>query len=233
MTKEKVLDRLEALSNPEKVAFKAKKFGVSTATKTLGIYQKDLKLLAKEIGKNTQLGVELFDTQIYEARILCSKICNPVEVTEEMMETWVVCFDTWEICDSFCMELFKYNDLAVEKAFEWSLSEEEFTKRAGLVLMAVYGFANKNADNTVFESFFPVLIREAHDERIYVKKAVNWALRQIGKRNIDLKEKAILVANEIGNLESKSAQWIAKDALRELKGEKLNVLDYPRAIYRP
>ena len=228
---QEVFKRLDSLANPDKVLFKSEKFGI-TPKNSLGIYHKDLKTLAKEIGKNTELGIQLFETGIYEARILCSKICKPKEVTEQMMDEWVKTFDTWELCDSFCMQLFKYNELAVEKAFEWSMSDEEFVKRAGLVLMAVYGFADKKADNAVFESFFPVLIKEARDERIYVKKAVNWALRQIGKRNIDLKQEAISVAYEIATQDSKSAQWVAKDALRELRGEKLNVLDYPRHIYR-
>lgn len=231
MNIEKVILRLEQLADPEKVLFKSKKYGISPKN-SLGIYHKDLKILAKEIGKNTDFGVQLFETGIYEARILCSKICKPHEVTEEMMETWVKTFRTWEICDSFCMELFKYNNLAVEKAFDWSLSDEEFTKRAGLVLMAVYGFADKKANNSIFESFLPVLIREANDERTYVKKAVNWALRQIGKRNIDLQQQAIETAKNIAKEKSKSAQWIAKDALKELQSEKVNVLDYPRNIYR-
>jgi 3-methyladenine DNA glycosylase AlkD len=231
MILEEIIKRLEDLGNPEKVLFKSKKFGI-TPENSLGIYHKDLKTLAKEIGTNTDLGIQLFETGIYEARILCSKICKPNEVTEQMMDDWVKTFSTWEICDSFCMQLFKYNELAIQKAFEWSLADEEFVKRAGLVLMAVYGFADKNADNTVFESFFPVLIREAIDERIYVKKAVNWALRQIGKRNIDLKQRAIETAEIIATKNTKSAMWIAKDALHELKGERLNVLDYPRHIYR-
>lgn len=231
MILQEVLKRLDGMSNPENVLFKSEKFGISPEN-SLGIYHKDLKVLAKEIGKNTDLGIQLFETGIYEARILCSKVCKPKEVTEQMMDDWVKSFTTWEICDSFCMQLFKYNELAIEKAFEWSLADEEFIKRAGLVLMAVYGFADKKADNTVFESFFPVLIREATDERIYVKKAVNWALRQIGKRNIDLKQRAISIAKEIATQDSNSARWIAKDALRELRGEKLNVLDYPRHLYR-
>jgi len=233
MTKEEVILALEKLANPEKVAFKSQKFGVKTNYKTLGIYHKDLKILAKKIGKNTALGIALFDTEIYEARILCSKICKPYEVSEELLDTWVETFDTWETCDSFCMELIKFHDLALKKAFEWSSREEEFVKRAGLVLMAVYGFADKNAENAVFESFFPVLLREAKDNRNFVKKAVNWAIRQIGKRNQDLRKSAIALAKEIVLLEAPSSRWIAKDALKELQGEKLNVLDYPRAIYRP
>ncbi len=231
MDLKEVLSKLNALANPDKVVFKAEKFGISPEN-SLGIYHKDLKQLAKEIGKNTDLGNALFETEIYEARILCSKICNPKEVSEGQLDYWVTQFTTWEICDSFCMELIKFHELVILKAFQWSRSPETFVKRAGLVLMAVYGFADRKADNTVFESFLPVLIRECRDERVYVKKAVNWALRQIGKRNVDLQQKAIQTAQEILKIESKSAQWIAKDALKELQSEKVNVLDYPRKIYR-
>jgi len=231
MSLAEVLEKLQELSNPEKVSFKAAKFGISPEN-SLGIYHKDLKILAKKIGVDTELGIALFDSEIYEARILCSKICDPQKITKAMMDAWVKEFTTWEICDSFCMNLFKFNRLAVTKAFEWSLSPDTFTKRAGLVLMAVYGFADKKAPNSVFEEFFPVLIRESEDNRVYVKKAVNWALRQIGKRNIDLQQRAIETAKIILLKENKAAQWIAKDALKELQGTKLNVLDYPRIIYR-
>lgn len=233
MKKEDVIQKLKSLGNLEKVGFKAERFGVITKSITLGVYHNDLKILAKEIGKNTALGVALFDTGIYEARLLCSKICKPSEVSEELLDDWVETFDTWEICDSFCMGLIKYHPLALKKAFEWSSREEEFVKRAGLVLMAVYGFANKEAENAVFESFFPVLLREASDNRNFVMKAVNWAIRQIGKRNQDLRKSAIILAEKISLIQEPSAKWISKDALKELNGEKLNVLDYPRAIYRP
>ncbi|MCK5678450.1 MAG: DNA alkylation repair protein, partial [Flavobacteriaceae bacterium] len=163
---------------------------------------------------------------------LCAKICKPKEITENLMEKWITHFNTWEICDSFCMQLFKYHPLAVKKAIFWSKRDNEFEKRSGFVLMATYGFADKKSPNKVFEQFFPLLIKHAYDDRIYVKKAVNWALRQIGKRNIDLQKKAIETANEILKQDSKSAQWIAKDALKELQSEKINILDYPREIYR-
>ncbi len=141
-------------------------------------------------------------------------------------------FNTWEICDSFCMQLFKYHPLAIKKALSWSQRKKEFEKRAGFVLMATYGFADKEASNEVFEQFFPFLIQHTNDDRIYVKKAINWALRQIGKRNIDLQKKAIVTANLILNQDSKSAHWIANNALNELQNKKINILDYPRSIYR-
>jgi len=227
----KILKELELLSNPEIKAFKSKKFGIN-CDNSWGVYQKDLSALAKKIGKNTALGIELFETGNYDAQLLCAKICRPKEIKEELMDKWITHFNTWEICDSFCMQLFKYHPLAIKKAFEWSSLNNEFEKRAGFVLMATYGFANKKGANEIFEQFFPILVQHANDDRIYVKKAINWALRQIGKRNIDLQKKAIGTAKIILKQNSKSAQWIAKDVLRELLKDNLNILDYPRNIYR-
>ncbi len=226
-----VMKRLEALAEPEKVLFKQKKFGV-IANNSLGIYHKDLKLLAKEIGGNNSLALELYDTGIYEARLLCSRVYDPALITKSLMNKWTADFENWEICDSFCMGFYTKCPHAIEKALQWSSSKQEFTKRAAFAIMAAYGFADKKASNDVFEQFFPVIEREACDERVYVKKAVNWALRNVGKRNVDLKEQAMVVANRILKLENKTATWIAKDALRELSKPNVNVLDYPRSIYR-
>jgi 3-methyladenine DNA glycosylase AlkD len=228
---DQILNELKSLSSPEIKSYKAKKFGIECKN-SWGVYQKDLSSLAKKIGKNTTLGGKLFDTNIYDAQLLCAKICRPKEISEDQMEKWVTYFNTWEVCDSFCMQLFKFHPLAIEKAFLWCEREKEFEKRAGFVLMATYGFANKTANNEVFEQFLHLLMRHAHDDRVYVKKAVNWALRQIGKRNVDLQKEAIKTAKIILNQNSKSAQWIAKNALRELQSEKVNILDYPRNIYR-
>lgn len=231
MLLDEILLELKSLSKPEIKAFKAKKYGID-CDNSWGVYQKDLSALAKKIGKNTALGIQLFETGNYDAQLLCAKICIPNEITENLMDKWIAFFNTWEICDSFCMQLFKYHPLAIKKALAWSKREKEFEKRAGFVLMATYGFADKEASNEVFEQFFPFLIQYAHDDRIYVKKAINWALRQIGKRNIDLQKKAIETANLILNQDSKSAHWIAKNALKELQNKKINILDYPRSIYR-
>lgn len=232
MTLQEVINELNRIANPKKVLFKQKKFGV-IANNSIGVYHRDLKVLAKQIGKNNELALKLFDSNIYEYRLLCSKIFNLKDVTNELMEKWVVTFENWEITDSFCMALFKYSDLAIDKILEWTGREEKFQKRSGFTIMATYGFARKNDSNKVFESFFPIIKREANDDRIHVKKAVNWALRSIGKRNIDLKNQAIKVASEILQMPSKSAQWIAKDALKELQGDNVKIQDYPRKIYRP
>jgi 3-methyladenine DNA glycosylase AlkD len=231
MQYEDVIAHLKALADPQKIVIKRDKFGIE-ADHSLGIYQKDLKLIAKEIGTDNKLAIKLFDSGIYEARILCSKIYDPNVMTQKQMEQWVASFENWEICDSFCMGLFSKSRYAIPKAIKWSKNNNEFIKRAGFVLMACYGFADKYAGNECFEQFFPYIEAEAKDDRIYVKKAVNWALRNIGKRNRDLHYVAISVANKILKLDYKSAKWIAKNALSELNSSTVNILDYPREIYR-
>lgn len=232
MTFEQIIDELHQLANPDKVAFKMQKFGI-VAHNALGVYQADLKEIAKKTGRNNDLAIQLFDSGIYECRILCSKIYDPKSLNEEVIEKWVRTFENWEICDSFCMGLFAKSDFALPKIKEWSTRKKEFEKRAAFATMAAYCMAAKKADNEVFESFFPLIKNAAKDERIYVKKAVNWALRNIGKRNIDLHQTAKKVATEIAKIDHKAAKWIAKDALKEFGKEKINILDYPRAIYRP
>lgn len=226
-----VLTRLQALADPEKITIKQQKFGIHSVN-SLGIYHKDLKKLAKEIGYDNTLAIELFETGIYEARLLCSKIYNPSCITEQQMEQWAMTFENWEICDSFCMGFFAKSKHGLAKAFEWASHENEFIKRAGFVIMAVYGFVDKTAGNEVFEQFFPIIEREATDDRIYVRKAVNWALRNIGKRNIDLQKQAISVANGLLTLDRKSAKWIARNAISELEKPDVKILDYPRNIYK-
>lgn len=231
MNLEAVIKKLEGLKDAENIRIKREKFGI-VADNSLGIYQKDLKVIAKELGCNNELAIQLFDSGIYEARILCSKMFKPADITEDLMETWVSTFENWEICDSFCMGLFAKSPLARQKILEWTLRDNEFEKRAGFVIMAAYCMADKKADNETFEQFFPLIEREATDHRLYVKKAVNWALRNIGKRNADLNKAAITVANRISMLESKSAKWIGNNALRELEKADVNILDYPRSLYR-
>ena len=231
MTYNQIIAKLHELSNPEKIAFKEKKYGI-VAQNALGIYQKDLNDLVKAIPKSDELALQLFDSGIYEARILCSKLFNPKNLTEDLMEQWIKVFDNWEICDSFSMICFARSKWAIPKALEWPDRTPEFEKRAGFAIMAAYCMADKKADNSIYESFFPLIKREAKDDRIYVKKAVNWALRNIGKRNIDLKAKAIACAEDILTIENKTARWIASHAIKALTKEGAKTLDYPRHIYR-
>jgi len=231
MSYDDIIEALYALKDDQKVVFKEKKFGI-TANNSLGIYLKEIKMIAKEIGPNKDLALQLFDSGIYEARLLCSKMLKPQDITEPLMEKWVKTFENWEICDSFSMGLFAKSELALTKMLEWTKRKAEFEKRAGFATMAAYCMADKTSENALFEQFFPIIEREAHDERIYVKKAVNWALRNIGKRNIDLNSGAIELAYAILDSDSKAAQWIAKNALAELQKDNIRMSDYPRAVYR-
>lgn len=231
MKLDEVVKILADIGDPNIVMQKSKKFGV-VANNALGVYQKDLNVLAKKIGNDNDLAIALFDSGIYEARILCAKIFKPLDLTEDLMESWLVTFENWEICDSFSMGLFAKSPLAKKKIFAWASRSREFEKRASFATMAAYCMADKKSDNAIFETFFPVIKGAVEDERLYVKKAVNWALRNIGKRNIDLNAAAISVAREILKTETKSAQWIANDAIRQLEKPGINILDYPRVIYR-
>lgn len=232
MQLDEVLSRLHDLADPKTVEFKQKKFGI-VANNSLGIFQKDLKALAKKIGPNDELALELYATGIYEARLLTCRLYQPTMMTKAQMNKWVGDFENWEICDSFCMGLFTKSPYAIEKALQWSSNNKEFVKRAAFAIMAAYGMADKDADNEVFEQFFVLIEREANDDRLYVKKAVNWALRSIGKRNVDLRKLAIETAHGIALQDAKSARWIAKDALRELQNPDVKMQDHPRSIYRP
>jgi len=150
-----------------------------------------------------------------------------------MMQYWVETFDNWETTDTFCMKCFAKNDMAVQMGYKWVKSKREFIRRAGFVNFACYGFSHKKDANDVFLPFFEPIKKYADDNRNFVKKANNWALRSIGKRNVDLRDKAIAVAKELLVTSHPSAHWIARDALRELQSPNVKMQDYPRYIYRP
>jgi 3-methyladenine DNA glycosylase AlkD len=174
--------------------------------------------MAKEIKKNQALSLELWETGIHEARLLAGFIGDPKQVTEKQMDEWVADFDSWDVCDQVCMGLFDKTSFAYKKVVEWSGRKEEFVKRAGFAMMAALAVHDKKTGDEAFLGFLPIIERESTDERNFVKKAVNWALRQIGKRNRGLNKKAIETAKRIEtqNPNSKCTRWIAKDALREL-----------------
>jgi len=215
----KIIEKLKSLSNPKAIEGMAK-FGI-TPKRTFGVSIPNLRKIAKEIGINHSLATSLWQTNLRETMILASMIDDPELVTEEQMEDWVKGFDYWEICDQVCQNLFTYTKFAYQKAIEWSKRDEEFVKRAGFALMAWLAFKDKKAKDEQFEVFFPIIKRESTDNRLLVKKAVNWALRQIGKRNLNLNKKAIETAREIQKVDSKSAKWVASDAIRELTSEAI------------
>ena len=219
MNCDEVLEMLRSVSDPEAIQGMAR-FGI-TPEKTFGVSIPNLRKMAKDVGKDHDLAKELWETGFRETRILASLIDISSEVTEDQMWRWVNDFDCWDVCDQTCMNLFRYTRFAYQKAIEWSSKDEEFVKRAGFAMMATLVVSDKNAANQEFEMFFSIMKREATDGRNFVKKAINWALRQIGKRNIELNRKAIEVAKGIGKIDSKAARWIASDALRELTSEKV------------
>ena len=187
----------------------------------LGVSVPDMRKIAKDIGKDHQLALDLWETGVPEGMIVAGMIAEPEKLTEQQMENWVVDINSWDICDQVCMNLFEKTPLAERKIYEWSLREEEFVKRASYALIACLAWHDKEANNEAFTQYFPVIVDGATDERNFVKKAVNWALRNIGKRNQALNKEAIEVAKEIQGIDSKSARWIASNAIRELENEKV------------
>lgn len=212
-----IIVKLKSLSDPEAVKGMAR-FGINPEN-TYGVSVPNLRKMAKEIRIDHNLAEQLWASGIHEARILASMVDDPKLTTEEQMDTWARDFDSWDVCDQCCMNLFDKTEFAYQKAAEWSKREEEFIKRAGFALMATLAVHDKKATDEEFLRFMPMIKRESADRRNFVKKAVNWALRQIGKRNLNLNKMAISTAEEILEIDSKSARWIAADAIRELTGE--------------
>lgn len=209
-----ILERLRSHSNPENVKGMAR-FGINPKN-TYGVSIPVLRKMAKELGSDHSLALKLWESGIHEARILASMIDLPDKVTATQMDRWAEDFDSWDVCDQCCSNLFDKTKVAYQKASEWSSRQEESVKRAGFALMAALAFHDKKATDARFLVFLKAIKREAIDDRNFVRKAVNWALRQIGKRNLRLNNAAIRTAKEIQEIDSKSARWIASDALREL-----------------
>jgi 3-methyladenine DNA glycosylase AlkD len=228
MRTQEIVRELRAKASPKNVEGMAR-FGIRSKD-ILGISIYDLRPMAKQIGKDHTIAAELWSTGIHEARLLAGFIDDPKKVTEKQMEAWAADFDSWDIVDQVCSSLFDKTPYAYAKAVEWSSREEEFVKRAGFVLMAALSVHDREAPDRAFTRFFPIIKREATDDRNFVKKAVNWALRQIGKRDIALNKSAVKLAREIQKIDSKSARWIAADALRELESDKVRkrLTDKPR-----
>ena len=214
-----VLDKLQSKAQPEQLQGMAK-YGM-TIEKRLGVSVPDMRKLAKALGRDHRLALELWKTGIAEARIVAGMVGDPAKLTEEQMEEWVEDINSWDVCDQVCMNLFEKSQLAWKKMIDWSEREEEFVRRAAFSLIACLAWHDKKASDEKFIELLPVIVRTATDERNFVKKAVNWALRNIGKRNTKLNEAAISTAKEIQRLDSKAARWIAADAIRELKSEAI------------
>ncbi len=219
MNAAQIITELQSFSNQANREGMAR-FGINTEH-ALGISVNTLRKIARSVGKKDHmLALELWETGIHEARILAAIVDDPKAVTEEQMEAWVAEFDSWDLCDQCCSNLFDKVPLAWEKAVEWSTREREYEKRAGFALIAYLAVHNKEASDEHYLPYLEIIGREASDGRNFVRKAVNWALREIGKRNAFLNQAAIVTAQNI-LAQGGKGKWVASDALRELQSEKV------------
>ena len=216
---EEVLKKLKAKARPDQLEGMAR-YGM-VAERRLGVSVPDMRKIAKELGRDHKLALELWKKGMPEARILAAMIDEPENLTEKQMENWVKDINSWDVCDQVCANLFEKTSLAWKKILDWSEREEEFVKRTAFALIACLAWHDKEAEDEKFIKLFPVIRRGATDERNFVKKAVNWALRNIGKRNPNLNKTAIKAAKEIQRIDSKASRWIASDAIRELESESV------------
>ena len=215
MEAEQVIERLKLLGNPKSLEGMSR-YGIQSTT-SFGVSVPSLRKLAREIKRDHSLALSLWATGLHDARLLATMVEDPKQVTVTQMEAWVREFDSWDIVDGCCGNLFDKTPYAVDKAKEWSRREKEYEKRAGFAMMAELAVHDKNAADQVFLAFLPMIVEGSTDKRNFVKKAVNWALRQIGKRNMRLNKAAVSTATSIEKIDSGSARWIASDALRELR----------------
>lgn len=225
ITLDEALNRLQDLARPDQLMGMAK-FGL-TGDRRLGISVPEMRRLAKQIGKDHQLALDLWQTQIPEAMMVASMIDDPKLVTGAQMDEWVKDFQAWDVCDQVCMNLFEKTPLAWQKVVEWSQREEEFVKRAAFALIACLAWHDKSASDQALLDLLPITKSAAVDGRNFVKKAVSWALRTIGKRNAILHGYAVATAEELKAIDAKSAKWIGADVIRDLSSatthKKLNM----------
>ena len=219
MQTEQVLDLLKSRARPDQLEGMAR-FAIQTEGR-LGLSIPDLRKLAREIPHDHQLALELWQSAIPDARVLASMLDVPEQATEAQLEAWVRDFDSWDVCDQVCDNLFQHTRFAWDKVREWSARDEEFVRRAAFALLSCLAWHDKISADQRFIDCFSLIKTCAGDPRNFVKKAVNWALRNIGKRNLALNKAAIELANELLTLGDKTANWIARDALRELQSEKI------------
>jgi 3-methyladenine DNA glycosylase AlkD len=214
-----IITRLEALASPDDAAGMAR-FGIRGA-RVLGVPVKTLRAIARETGRSHTLAEALWASGIHEARILASIVAEPKRVTLAQMEQWVADLDSWDLCDQCCTNLWVRTPFARDQALIWSERGEEFIKRAGFVLMAQVATKDKRVPAVLLHRYLDRAEREASDERNFVKKAVNWAIREIGQRSAELNAAAIVVAQRLQASDSRAARWVGSDALRELTSPKI------------
>ena len=216
---EEIISFLKSQSS-EKNREGMKRFGIDI-NNAFGVSIPILRDIAKKNKKNHELALQLWKSGYHEAKILASMIDDPKMVSNNQLDEWIKEFNSWDLCDQCCLNLFIHTENPFNKAIEWTKRESEFERRAGFALMACLAFKHKKSEDKEYLPFFDLLKEYSTDERNFVKKAVNWALRQIGKRNKNLYNIALKTAEEIVQIDSKSAKWIAKDAIREFNSEAI------------
>ena len=217
-TLDRIMNELRTRADPSSREGMAR-YGIRTDRALGGSSLYFLRAMAKDLGRDHALALALWSTEVHEARMLATLVEDPKETTEEQMEAWVADFDSWDICDQCTSNVFSFTSVGWKKAMEWSSREEEFVKRAGFALMAALAVHDKKAGDEQFDPFLSAIERESYDERNYVRKAVNWALRNIGKRNVALNASAIACAERVGAEGTEFGRRIASDALRELRSD--------------
>ena len=216
-TVSEVMGELTAQADPAQLDGMSR-YGI-TIEKRLGVKVPQMRVIAKQTGKDHQLALALWETGIAEAMIVAAMVDVPAEVTEAQMEAWVVDFNSWDVCDQVCMNLFEKTPLVWDKVRDWSKREEEYVKRAAYALIACLAWHDKGASDENFIALLPLIKSGATDERNYVKKAVSWALRNTGKRNSNLNAIALQTAQDLKEMDSKPARWIGSDAVRDLTSD--------------
>jgi 3-methyladenine DNA glycosylase AlkD len=212
-----VVRTLERMGDPARRGGMAR-YGIDIS-RALGISVTDLRRLAPDLGHDHDLAAALWASGVHEARILASLVDEPARVSQAQMDAWVGDLDSWDVCDAVCGNLFDRTPFALDKAVEWSAREPEFERRAGFALMAWAAVHRKDLPDAAFSSLLPLIRDRSTDDRNFVKKAVSWALRQIGKRSAGLNTKAIRTAEQIERIDARSSRWIARDVLRELRSD--------------
>ncbi len=212
-----IVRTLERMGDPVRLEGMAR-YGIDTR-RAVGVTVTELRRVARDLGRDHELAAALWGSGVHEARILASLVDEPDRVTQAQMDAWVADLDSWDVCDGVCGNLFGRTPFALAKAVEWSAREPEFQKRAGFALMAWAAVHRKDLPDAAFASLLPVIRAGAADDRHYVKKAVSWALRQIGKRSAGLNVQAIRTAERIERMGTRSSRWIARDVLRELRSD--------------
>ena len=209
-----VLAELDHLADPSRLPGMAR-VGINV-DRAIGVSMPHIRRLARRHRPDHPLALDLWRTAIHEARILASLVDDPAQVAPEQMQAWVEDFDSWDLCDQVCGNLFEATPFGLKMARSWMRRPEEFVKRAGFALVAEHAVHDRTSADSVYTAWFPAIRRGAADERNYVKKAVSWALRSIGKRNLALNAAAIREAEALLVSDTRSARWIGRDALREL-----------------